>query len=67
MNAYGIIAFAGQHHQSKSGRGEQQLDDYMGSENRLRPQRSSAKPLENAAFPVNRNNGDQRKHGADRN
>ena len=65
MNSDRIVALAGQHHQGQRGRGEQQLDEHVGSEDRLRAQRSGAEPFKNAALAVDRNDGDQRQHGAD--
>ncbi len=65
MNADRVVAFARQDHQGQRGRGEYQLDDHVGGKNGLRTQRRGAQPLEDAALAVDRDNRDQRKHGAD--
>jgi len=49
------------------GRGEYQLNDHLGGKDGLRAQRRSAEPLEDAAFAVDGDNGDQRDHCVDGN
>src|SRR6202035_932412 len=46
---------------------ERQLDDHVRGENCLWTQWSGTQPLENSPFAVDRDDGDQRYHRADRN
>jgi hypothetical protein len=60
-----VIAFPRQKHHTQRYRGKYQLHQHMGRQNRLRPQRRGAQPLQNPALPINRDNRHQRKHRAD--
>ncbi len=65
MKADWVVTLARKDHQGQCSRGEGQFDDHVGGKNRLWTQRRGAKPLENASFAVNRDDGDQRQYGAD--
>src|ERR1019366_4741553 len=60
-----VIALTRQNHEDERSRSEYQLDDHVGDQDRLRAQRRCAESLEDAALAIDRDDRDQRKHGAD--
>jgi len=65
MDAGREVAFAGQQHQGQGCGGEDEFDEHMGGEDGLRAERRGTQALENAAFAIDGDDGDQREHGAD--
>ena len=65
IDAGGEEAASGEEGEAEGDGGEEELDDDVGGEDGLRPQRSGAKTLEDAALAVDGDDGDERKHGAD--
>ena len=59
-----VVASAAEDHQRQRDRREEQLDQHVRRQDRVRPQRRGAQPLEDAAFAVDRDDRDQRQHGA---
>ena len=54
------------HQQASVSDRQQQLDEHVRGENRVRPQRRRAQPLEDAALAVDRDDRHERQHGAER-
>ena len=65
VGADGVVALAGQEQERERDGGEQQFDHDVRGEDGLRAQRRGAEALEDAAFAIDGNDGDQRKHRAD--
>src|SRR5262249_33888897 len=66
LNVDRVIPLACQDQHGQCGCSEEQLHDDMGSENRLRPERRGAKSPQDAAFAIDRDDGDQGRTGLSR-